>query len=292
MIKQYKGKQVNKLNLLGIALLGACTMHAMVTEQLPSRKDYVEQRIVVVAASYNNARWYRKHLNSIFNQRYQNWFLIYIDDASNDGTGELVSAYIKQADQQDRCMLMRNEKRLGSPLANQCRAISLCDPHDIIVIVDGDDFLAHSGVFKYINNVYQDPDVWLTYGQFAEWPNGAKGFCCPFPQEVVENNTFRKWPHLPSHLRTFRSALFMKIDLEDLMYEGKIFTMAGDLAAMMPMIEMASCGHFRFISEVLLLYNNVNPLSEHHVSRAYQKKMDEVIRSRPVYRPLENLYEE
>ena len=36
--------------------------------------------------------------------------------------------------------------------------------------MDGDDCVAHENVLAYINNVYQNPDVWLTYGQFAIFP--------------------------------------------------------------------------------------------------------------------------
>lgn len=48
--------------------------------------------ICVVVPTWNNAKKYRYHhnLHSIMNQDYQNYKIVVIDDASSDGTGDLV----------------------------------------------------------------------------------------------------------------------------------------------------------------------------------------------------------
>src|SRR5439155_169196 len=129
----------------------------------------------------------------------------------------------------------------------------------------------------FINRVYSNPNIWLTYGQFREYPKGTPGFCCPMPTWVVENNAFRDFTHTPSHLRTFYAGLFKRIQKEDLMYEGDFFKMDADIATMFPMIEMARGGHFRFIKEVLLDYNAVNPINDHKLG-TLQHELDLVIR--------------
>ncbi len=53
------------------------------------------------------------------------------------------------------------------PPANNDRRVRLCHPEEIVVLVDGDDFLAHAEVLTRLNTIYQDPDVWLTLNQFA-----------------------------------------------------------------------------------------------------------------------------
>lgn len=244
--------------------------------------------IVAVVASYNNQKWYKQNLDSIFMQKYDNYHVIYIDDVSPDGTGELVKAYIKEKGKETTVRLICNTKRIGA-LANQYKAIHMCDDHDIIIIVDGDDWLAHENVFAKINEVYSSGEVWLTYGQFQEYPTNDPGFCCPMPENIVNQNAFRKHGHIPSHLRTFYAGLFKRIKLKDLLWQGKFLPMTGDIAAMFPMIEMAR-DHFRFIPEVLYVYNGVNPINDHKVSKQLQYELDREIRSRPRYQKLTKLF--
>lgn len=251
---------------------------------------YDERFIVAVVTGYNNAQWYERNLRSIFQQEYTNYHVIYWDDASTDGTFDLVSAYVKQAEKREHVTLMHNDIRKGCGLANQYEAIHMTCDGAIIVIVDADDALAHPHVFAYLNRIYSDESVWMTYGQFIEWPTNGMGFCTPMPQAVVQHNTFRSHPHIPSHLRTFYAKLFKMIRKEDLMYEGRFFRMSGDMGTMIPMIEMARNGHFRFIPDVLYAYNTQNALSDHRVSKSLQRTIDLYIRSLPPYAALENLF--
>ena len=150
--------------------------------------EVVERSIVVVIASYNNKDWYKRNLDSVFSQKYTNYRVIYVDDASPDGTGELVEQYIKEHKQEEKFTLLCNQERLGA-LANQYTAITSCDDMAIIVILDGDDWFAHDQVLAYMNNVYADTNVWLTYGQFKEYPSNKVGFCCV--QQISEKDCFQ-----------------------------------------------------------------------------------------------------
>jgi len=245
-----------------------------------------EKSIVIVTASYNNASWLLFNLNSVVNQKYTNFHLIYIDDCSKDDTGDLVEFYAKIKKVHHKITIIRNTERKGA-LYNQYHAIHSCPDDAIIIILDGDDWFLHDGVLSYINNVYQDPAIWLTYGQFVEYPSGGRGFCCPMPDSIIASNGFRDHEHIPSHLRTFYAWLFKQIKLEDLMFEGNFFKMSGDIAAMFPMIEMARNGHFKFISDILLVYNGENSLNDHKISKDLQRALDLELRSRPRYPALE-----
>jgi len=248
-----------------------------------------ERRIVVVVASYNNKNWYQKNLASLFEQEYNNFHIIYIDDASPDGTGNLVEAYVKQCGQEHRITLIKNAERMGA-LANHYRAIHSCNDTDIIAICDGDDWLPNKYILRYLNLVYADSSIWLTYGQFTQFPSSDKGFCCPMPADVVEQNAFRNFTHIPSHMRTFYAGLFKKIKQEDLLDEhGQFLDMCADVASMFPMIEMA-CNHFKFIPWIMYVYNDSNVLSDHRVSRQHQHEVDLLIRSRPRYERLTQLF--
>lgn len=244
-----------------------------------------EKPICVITASYKNARWYQRNLDSIFAQKYTNYTLYYTDDASPDNTGELVAQYIQEKKMEHKVKLTRNTERQGA-LANQYRMIHACPDNAIILIVDGDDWLAHDHVFAYINSVYSQHDVWLTYGQYQEWPSGAYGFNRAIPKQVIEQNTLRNQYSAFSHLRTYYAWLFKKIKLEDLMIDGKFLAMSGDIAVMLPMTEMAR-DHFAFITDVLYIYNGANDINDHKVSKQTQRNIDLWVRSRPPYAKIE-----
>lgn len=243
-----------------------------------------ENRFVVVIASYNNQEWVKQNLDSVFEQNYKNYRIIYIDDCSLDGTGQLVENYIKEKKRESQVTLIRNEKRVGA-LANHYKAIHLCDPSEICVILDGDDWLYHSAVLDRLNKEYSDPDVWMTYGQFM-YKDGIKGWGEQLPQEYLESNRAREYLWVTTALRTFYAGLGQKIHKEDLYDEGDFFRITGDLALMFPIFEMAG-KHSRFIPDILYVYN-VTPQNDTILEKDKQFQTGLVIRKRTRYLPLTN----
>lgn len=255
-----------------LSLFIACS--AEITQQKP---------LVIITASYNNSQWCKKYLDSIAQQTYQNWFLIYINDNSTDDTLECITSLIYEYHLEDKVLILNNSERKGH-LYNQYHAIHSVDSDKIIVIVDGDDWLAHENVFATINTIYQDPDIWLTYGQFWYLKKNKKGFCKPIPKEVTQNNGIRDITWRTSHLRTFYAGLFQSISYDDLLHEGNFFPKCADVVTMFAMIEMAAF-HVKFIPEILYIYNDDNPLSYHH-DPTHQRELEECIRKKRRYEPL------
>lgn len=249
-----------------------------------------ERHIVVVTASYNNADYYIKNLGSVFEQKYENYHLIYVNDCSQDNTSQLVTNYVAQRGMQDKVIYINNVDHRYA-LANQYRAVHLCKATDIVVILDGDDWLANSDVFAYLNNVYSDQNVWTTYGQFIQYPSQHRGWCKELPSDIVAANSLRSYTHAPSHLRTFYAKLFHNIMIDDLFYENDFFHMTGDNAFTLPIYEMAGV-HHKFIEKVLMVYNIGNPINDHKKVPGLQQKLDQLIRGRPAYKPLDMLFPE
>ena len=230
-----------------------------------------ERSIVVIIPSYNNVRWVEKNLMSVFEQKYENFRVIYIDDCSTDGTYGQVNELVKKHHHENRVSVIHNEMRCG-PMANWYKAIHLCDDNDIVVHLDGDDWLAHDQVLAYLNKIYADGQAWFTYGQYKRYPSDEIGNVNKsFPQYVIDSNTFRHYCLLPvSHLRTHYAWLFKLVKLEDFLYDEYFYAMTSDKAMLAPMIEMAANGHFRQIHDVLYIYNNSNPIGEDKVNASLQ----------------------
>jgi len=236
---------------------------------------------VIVTASYNNKDFYEGNLSSVFSQNYDNWHLIYINDCSTDGTGQLVQDFIDQHKMNDKVTLINNSQR-HRHLYNQYHAIHHCHDNCVVVILDGDDKLAHPEVLTYLNKVYQDPNIWMTYGQFRFESSGRLGRCVPLPADVVEQNNIRKFKWVTDHLRTFYAGLFKRIKKEDLMFNGSFFPRCADVAIMFPMAEMAG-EHIKFIPDVLYLYNDKNPIQRRPQERAFSFMSIKEIRKRQRY---------
>lgn len=239
---------------------------------------------VFVIPSYNNSEWYRDNLDSVFAQTYNNYRIIYIDDASSDSTGPLVKDYVKKKRQEHRVTVLINETRVGA-LANIYRAIHLCDPHEIIVNLDGDDWLAHHQVLEQLVSVYKNRNVWLTYGQFVYYPGYEPGIGEEIPREVIQSNSFRSFTRGTTALRTFYAGLFQRIKKEDLLLNGKFFQVGYDLAIMLPMLEMAG-SHIQFIPDVSYVYNIGTDLNDFKIHFDEQADVDHLVRAKEPYLPL------
>jgi glycosyltransferase involved in cell wall biosynthesis len=246
-----------------------------------------QKHILVIIPSYNNATWYTKNLDSVINQEYENYRIIYIDDNSSDGTVSKVAQYIKDKGCAARCTLIANKSNAGA-MANIYNAVHTCAHDDEIVItLDGDDWLAHNGVFEVINKAYADPQVWMTYGNYTHWPQQSFGSTCgELPQVVIDQHAYRRYPWKTSHLRTFYAWLFKKIKKEDLCDTAGFYRVTWDQAFMFPMLEMAA-GRWHYIPDILYVYNVQNPLNDFKVRLRQQLAAEREIRSKTPYQPLQ-----
>ncbi|MBI2743410.1 MAG: glycosyltransferase family 2 protein [Chlamydiales bacterium] len=248
-----------------------------------------EKPFVIVIPSYKNSSFCEKNLRSVFEQKYKNYRVIYIDDCSPDDTFAKAKDLVEKSGQQERFTLIRNEKNRGA-LSNFYHAIHTCRDNEIIVALDGDDFLAHDEVLVKLNRIYSKGDVWMTYGNYLDYPTYKQSVvsCKKIPDKVVKQNSFRKAPWVSSHLRTFYAGLFKQIKYDDLLYQGNFYPMAGDLAMMFPLLEMSG-RHAQFVSDILYLYNRTNPLNDHKVNFALQEQCANAIRASLPYQPLKSL---
>jgi len=201
---------------------------------------------VVVVYGVNNGAYIGKTLNSIFSQNYDNFRLIYIDDASDDGSFDLVQDLIFDSPCFSQATLVKNENRMGF-LGNLYRASQACEDNEIIIVLQQGDSLSHEWVLQRLNSYYANPDLWLTYGQYADFPTFELGACSDY-----KGLNFRESPFVASHLQTFYAGLFKKIRREDFMTHGSFFSYKEDLAFMIPMLEMAQ-EHYLFIKEILYI---------------------------------------
>ena len=259
-----------------------------ILQSLTNKKAKFERLLIVVIPSYNNKDWYTINLASVFAQKYTNYHVIYTDDASTDGTGDLVEQYVKAMKMEHKVSLIRNKERLG-PLANRYYPIHSCPDHAIIVNLDGDDWFFRDDVLSIINSAYEDPSIWLTYGQFINWPTNQRGYGNSIPDAVIKNRSFReqnKW--VLGQPRTFYAWLFKQIKIDDLMENGHFFTASTDVAMMMPLMEMVG-ENFLFIPDIVYQRNVATELNVFKVARKTQRQNWNIIMNKAKYARIKNL---
>jgi glycosyltransferase involved in cell wall biosynthesis len=241
----------------------------------------MKNKFIVIVPVYNAEPFIEKCLKSILNQTYKNFELVVIDDCSTDKTYEVINKV--HAEFGNSFNVCQNHIRVGSPLATFIKGIEFFsfNKEDILVTVDGDDFLYDNSVFEYLNNSYQNENIYMTYGNFIPFSGTYGKFCKPIP----DTQTYRRsgaW--YASHLRTVKKKLFDLINKDDLRdFNGEYYKMAGDAAYMYPIIEMAGKNHLLFIDKVLYVYNDMNILNEMHVNTNLQLEIAAEIRSKTPY---------
>lgn len=240
----------------------------------------MDHRFTIVIPSYQNKEWCEKTLLSVLSQKYSNFRAIYTDDCSTDGTAEEAERVLSKHDKNKRVKLIKNEERLFA-VRNIYNMVHSCDDDEIILILDGDDWMNGPNVLTRLNEEYQK-GVWMTYGQYISYHDQEIGCSCTIPREIIETGLFRRYKWCSSHLRTFYAWLYKMIKQEDLMHFGKWLTMSGDLAIMFPMLEMAGPKQ-SFIPDILYVYNYTSPLNDGKVNRNLQIELERKIRSMPKY---------
>lgn len=246
------------------------------------------KKFVIIIPSYNNARWYEKNILSAIEQDYpgDQYRIIYKNDASSDGTGDLVGNLIAKNGWKN-IELINNDERKGA-LHNIYDMVHSCEDSEIIIDLDADDVLSGPHVIKRLNQEYQNPNVWMTWGSYLDSSNMSRGCCKPYEQMIIDRNAYNMAAWRGSHCRTRIAKLFKLIKKEDLMYQGKFFMSAWDLAYQLRMMSMAA-GRFSYIDDILYIYNNDNPISDYKVRAQEQAFFDRYIRAQKPYEKLEKL---
>lgn len=233
--------------------------------------------MVILTTTYNCENFVERSLLSIMSQTFKNFTCYITDDMSNDNTVKIIKDVIKN---DSRFILIENQTKMYQPgnYDQVIRDLNISDD-EICVEIDGDDWLPNSKVLSRIDEIYKDNDVWMTSGSF-KYHDGRPGFANP----PTNFNNIRNQTFTLSHLRTWKSWLWKKINQNDLKdSNGNYWSVAGDLSFMFPMLEMSGEKHFRYIPEILYIYNESNPLNDHKVNMPKVISTVNIIRNKPQY---------
>ena len=184
-----------------------------------------------------------------------------------------------------RIKITLNDQRLYA-MTNLVRAIarSNAQPEDVIVNLDGDDWLYTPRALQIIADTYSANDCWMTYGS---WVSNVSYVPGRLPAYAENTTDFRSAEWLGTAVRTWKKWLWDLIDDNDLRNEdGGYFSIVEDLAVMFPMLEMSGTSKAKHIPEILMLYNRANPACVANARRDEMERITEYLRNKPSYRRL------
>lgn len=177
----------------------------------------------------------------------------------------------------------------GYHLENLYNAVRQLDPADVVLSLDGDDWLLDDHAAEIVQRSYER-GAWMTWGQYAQFENGKRSRV-GHSHDHKRRRECRLHPWYASHLKTYRAGLFQQIRIEDLQRDGAWLPQCCDLAVMFPLLEMAD-DRGMFIPQVLYGYDYTDRRArKHDVPGTHlnieQCASERYLRSRPVYPRLE-----
>lgn len=224
----------------GVIVAKPATKEKVAIAQIEDRSFPVtaEKPIVLVVYADSDALWCERTLASIFEQDYERYRVIFIDDGGE--TGDIAGKFILENNQTDKVLLIRNETKLGKN-ASLFRALEPCLGHEIVLFLDGKDWLTSPSTLSRLNKSYQNPQVWCALGSALDYPSYESSLNEPI---------------------SCYAAIFKQMGLEALFEENGFSTHPDKFVS--PLMQLAS-GHICKIKEPLLFANRAAPALQYPI---------------------------
>ena len=229
----------------------------------------------IIIYAHNASSWCERALRSVFEQDYEHYRVLFVDDASVDGTLELAQKFIVDNQQDRRVIAIRNNECLGF-VGSLYRAADYCQDPEIIIPLDAQNWLTHDHVLSRMNEVFQNPDIWISFGQSMEYPAYVivePPFLDPM---IIEKKGFRAMGCFQSPSIAFYASIFKSIQLPDLFSDGQFSALSA--AYIFPLLEQSG-GRHRTLREPWVFIN-------HSLHPRDCRDESAMIQSQHSYRPL------
>lgn len=245
------------------------------------------ERYIVIVTVRNGAQWIGRCLESIRTQTITNFECIVVDDCSTDETAKIAESFGDPEGglDDDRFFVQRNTvRRFQAYNTVQAARTYATRPDDVVVLIDGDDWLLHNRAFEVIRDAYTR-GAWATYGCFVE-SSGAPTRFGRYPINIARESRFREHVWCATVPRTFKRFLLDELKDEDFTIDGKWPEMAGDVCVYIPIMEQAA-ERAVGLREPIYVYNTETPDNEHKIDPHESVRIRDLLLQRPPKKRLE-----
>lgn len=180
-------------------------------------------KVSIIVPNFNHAKYLPQRLNSIFNQTYQDFEVIILDDCSKDNSREILTNYQENS---KITHLIFDETNSGKPFQQWNKGIGLAEG-EWIWIAESDDFAEKDFLIKLIKQTEQYPTAGLIYSHLR-WVDetGKEMYCQKNSDEILfydGNNFIKEYLLYSTTIFNISSVIFRKEIFEKLnstMFEG------------------------------------------------------------------------
>lgn len=206
--------------------------------------------VSVIIPSYNHAKYLEKRLFSVFQQTYDHFEVIILDDCSTDNSLQIIDRYKDDIHLQT---VIVNDKNSGSPFLQWEKGISLAKG-ELIWIAESDDYCELTFLDDMVNAFAKNIElavVFSSYIAFNDCFSGRK-------RKIRSNLTFdgirfiRGWMSIQCAIKNASGAVFKKEAYERISKEYLSFQGAGDYQFW---LEMLSKGDVEYIRKDLAYFH-------------------------------------
>lgn len=237
----------------------------------------IEKKINVIVPFYNAENYIERCMESIFTQDYNNYSVYLIDDKSTDKTVDKVLSKLDNLpiNIRNKVTFIKNEVNYGA-VCNQISTIkNFCEEDSIIMLIDGDDWLiSNPNIFNNYNNMFYDGAEYV-YGSCWSIADNIPLIAQEYPPEVKERKEYRNyrfnWNMPYPHLRVFLAKFVHNLSDDAFKDDtGSWYRAGGDNATFYNIIEQAEPKKVRCSSDIVYVYNDLNPLNDYKVNKEQQ----------------------
>ena len=214
-------------------------------------KDEVPLCVTVLSRNNEENDRYKKVMQSILQQDYTNYHIVFIDDSSRDSTLSLTQEYLKARNfPSDRVSYVKN---LGNNYATYNiihAAFQFCAANEVQLLVDGDDELIGKQAFKMMNTAYHDEQTWVAYSAYIN-VRFQRGRSYPIADEhdMLTPHLKRKFGHFISPIRSWRVQVVRAMPLScHLDFKGDWLETLYDDALQYPLAELSGRERVRYFN--------------------------------------------
>jgi glycosyltransferase involved in cell wall biosynthesis len=226
-------------------------------------KQVLEFHFVFVITTYNNYEFVSKNIMSIVKQKYTNWTIVYVNDASTDKTKEAFNAIVAAHNITDKVIYIENESKMNQMYCKHI-AYEHINDSDIVCILDGEDWLHDSYVLLrlcWYYTHYKCHVLTSTYKVLTLDSNGNMNIFTPqyftkYSNEEIHYKLFRYCEYKFQHLKSGFGIYFKSIPLSYKRQDNKWIERFTDISEMICICELNS-GKLLQLHDHMYIYNKI-----------------------------------
>ena len=204
------------------------------------------KKVVFISPMFNASAHLKDLIESIKEQRNENWHHVIIDDMSTDDSFKLAKK-LTSGDERFTVIKNKEKKYALKNVVTEARKYQ-DDPNIIVANIDADDALCNENTVDLLLKEYDDHELDTAWTAHSWDINGMN-----ISGELEENINPYQSPWRTSHLKTWRATTLLGVDDENFLdLDGNWFKRGYDQALYLPLLFLS---HKRkFIKETCYLY--------------------------------------